>query len=64
MSVPNTLKRFYKNNSVESRKVIASAAATAISIKAVLDTPILTAEGVVTDESETVTAKLVASIDK
>ena len=54
----------YAKYSVESRKVIASAAATAISIKAVLDTPILTAEGVVTDESETVTAKLVASIDK
>lgn len=54
----------YAKYSVESRKVIASAAATAISIKAVLDTPILTAEGAVTDESEAVTAKLVASIDK
>ena len=54
----------YAKYSVESRKVIASAAATAISIKAVLDTPILTAEGAVTDESEAVTAKLIESIDK
>ena len=54
----------YAKYSLASKKVIASAAATAISIKAVLDTPILTAEGAVTDESEAVTAKLVASIDQ
>jgi len=53
----------YTKYSAESRKVIASAAATAISIKAVLDTPILTAEGAVTDESETVATKLIEHID-
>lgn len=52
----------YSTYSTESRKIIASAAATAISIKAVLDTPILTADGAVTDESETVTVKLIESI--
>ena len=53
----------YSTYSTESRKIIASAAATAISIKAVLDTPILTGDGAVTDESEVVTTRLIASID-
>ena len=53
----------YAQYSIESRKVIASAAATALSIKAVLDTPILTEDGAVTEESETVTDKLIESID-
>jgi hypothetical protein len=54
----------YRAYTLESKKAIAAAASTACTIKAVLDTPILTAEGAVTDESEAVTAKLVASIDK
>jgi len=42
----------YKQYSAESRKVIASCASTAVSIKSVLDTPILTDDGLLTDESE------------
>ena len=42
----------YKQYSAESRKVIASCASIAVSIKAVLDTPILTDDGLLTDESE------------
>ncbi len=53
----------YSTYSLESRKIIASAAATAVSIKTVLDTPILTADGSITDESEIVTARLIQSVD-
>ena len=52
----------YSEYSAESRKVIASVAATAISIKAVLDTPILTADGAITDESEVVTVRLIENM--
>ena len=41
----------YSQYSSESKKVIASAAANACSIKAVLDTPILTEEGELTEAS-------------
>lgn len=41
--------RLYK---AESRKVIASCASVAVSIKSVLDTPILTDDGLLTDDSE------------
>ena len=50
----------YKNYSVESKKIIASAAATACSIKAVLDTPILYEDGSLTDES----AQLAGKVDQ
>ena len=53
----------YSTYSVESRKIIASAAATAVSIKTVLDTPILTADGSITDESEMVTTKLLQNME-
>lgn len=53
----------YSTYSVESRKIVASAAATAVSIKTVLDTPILTADGSITDESEMVTTKLLQSME-
>lgn len=43
----------YKQYSAESRNVIASCAGTAVSVKSVLDTPILTDDGLLTDESET-----------
>lgn len=44
----------YSKYSLESKKVVASAASVAITIKAVLDTPILTEDGNLTDESENV----------
>ena len=42
----------YRNYSAESKKVIASCASVAISVKSVLDTPLLTDDGLLTDESE------------
>ena len=42
----------YKQYGAESRKVIASCASIAVSLKTVLDTPILTDDGLLTDESE------------
>ena len=42
--------RFYSN---ESKKIIASCASIAVTIKAVLDTPLLTDDGLLTGESET-----------
>ncbi|MBD5156579.1 MAG: hypothetical protein HDT13_02950 [Butyrivibrio sp.] len=44
----------YSKYSIESRRVIAAAASLAVSVKAVLDTPILTEDGGVTEESKTV----------
>lgn len=42
----------YRAYSAESKKIIASCASIAVSIKSVLDTPILTDDGLLTDESE------------
>lgn len=42
----------------ESKRIIASVASTAVSIKAILDTPILTADGTLTNESKTVEDKI------
>lgn len=42
----------------ESKKIIAAVASTAVSIKAILDTPILSADGALTDESEAVSEKI------
>lgn len=44
----------YRTYSVESKKIIMKTAALAVTIKSVLDTPILTENGCLTDESETV----------
>ena len=41
----------YRNYSEESKKVIASSASIAVTIKSVLDTPLLTDDGLLTDES-------------
>lgn len=49
----------YKLYSAESKKVIASCASVAVSVKSVLDTPLLTDDGLLTDESE----KTVSSIE-
>ena len=43
----------YREYTDDSKKEIASCASIAVSIKSVLDTPILTEEGLLTDESET-----------
>lgn len=48
----------YSTYSPESKKVIATAASTACSIKAVLDTPILTADGELTEESQKLTDQI------
>lgn len=48
----------YSQYSSESKKVVASAASVAMTIKAVLDTPILTESGDLTDESLQLSAKV------
>ena len=47
----------YKAYSTESKKVIASCASIAVSIKGVLDTPMLTDDGLLTEESATIVDK-------
>lgn len=48
----------YRAYTLESKKAIAAAASTACTIKAVLDTPILTTEGELTEVSEKVTKEI------
>lgn len=48
----------YSQFEEQSKKTIASAAATVTSIKAVLDTPILTDSGALTEESESLLNRL------
>ena len=48
----------YRAYTLESKKAIAAAASTACTIKAVLDTPILTPEGELTETSENVTKEI------
>ena len=48
----------YRSYTLESKKAIAAAASTACTIKAVLDTPILTPEGELTEASENVTKEI------
>ena len=54
----------YSKYKPESQKIIASAAQTVMTIKAVLDTPILTQEGVLTEESEKITKMIGEKIYK
>ena len=54
----------YRAYSLDSKRAIATAASTACSIKAVLDTPILTAEGALTEESQLITEKISSIIYK
>ena len=42
----------YRRYTQESKKVIASCASFAVTIKTILDTPLLTDDGLLTDESE------------
>ena len=48
----------YRAYSQDSKKAVAAAASTACSIKAVLDTPILTEEGELTEASKQITEKI------
>ena len=48
----------YRAYTLESKKAVAAAASTACTIKAVLDTPILTPEGELTEASENVTKEI------
>lgn len=48
----------YSQYSAESKKVIASCASVAVSIKSVLDTPLLTDDGLLTDASEETTTNI------
>ena len=52
----------YREYKPESKKAIAAAASTACTIKSVLDTPILTVEGELTEASEKVSAEIGARI--
>ncbi len=42
----------YRSFCEESKKIIASCASVAVTIKAILDTPLLTDDGLLTDESQ------------
>ena len=42
----------YRKYSIESKKTIASCASVAVSVKSVLDTPLLTDDGLLTEESQ------------
>ena len=48
----------YSQYSAESKTVIASCASVAVSIKSVLDTPLLTDDGLLTDASEETTTNI------
>ena len=48
----------YRQYKAESKKIIASCASIAVSVKAVLDTPILTDEGLLTEESSSVSVSI------
>ena len=53
----------YRQFQPESKKIIASCAAAAVSVKAVLDTPILNDDGLLTEESETTLISTQSVID-
>ena len=53
----------YSEYSVESKKVIASAASIAVTIKSIIDTPILNDDGSLTDTSTNIMDEIVKNID-
>ena len=53
----------YRYYSPESKRVIASCASVAVSVKAVLDTPILTDDGMLTEESEEKATSIAGFLD-
>jgi hypothetical protein len=54
----------YSKYSSESKGIIARATSTAVSVKAVLDTPILTGDGSLTEESEATAISLLADVNE
>lgn len=52
----------YRRYSVDAKKTVASCASLAVTIKSVLDTPLLTKDGLLTDESERVIASASESV--
>jgi len=54
----------YSGFSVESKKVIACAASAAVTVKTVIDTPILSADGCLTEECERVAVPLLEDMDR
>ena len=54
----------YSHYSSESKKLIASAASLAVSVKAVLDTPLLTEAGSLTEQSAAIADETQARIQK
>ena len=54
----------YKLYKPDSKKAIASCASIAVTIKSVLDTPLLTEEGGLTEESKTIVSSLGAKLNK
>lgn len=54
----------YSQFNLDSKKTIASAASVAVTIKAVLDTPILSESGALTEESELVISQTAGKIEQ
>lgn len=48
----------YRNYQPESKKIIAMTASTAVTIKAILDTPILNKDGAITEESDEISTRI------
>ena len=53
----------YSRYSADSKKIIASCASVAVSIKSILDTPLLTDDGLLTDDSEETAANMEAFLN-
>ena len=54
----------YRQYKPESKKAVASCASIAVTIKSVLDTPLLTEEGALTEESETIVGSAGAVLEQ
>ncbi|MDD6450207.1 MAG: hypothetical protein PUF78_10900, partial [Lachnospiraceae bacterium] len=54
----------YRQYKTESKKVVASCASIAVTIKSVLDTPLLTEDGILTEESERIVGSAGAVLEQ
>ena len=54
----------YRQYQTESKKVVASCASIAVTIKSVLDTPLLTEDGILTEESERIVGSAGAVLEQ
>ena len=54
----------YRQYKPESKKAVASCASIAVTIKSVLDTPLLTEDGALTEESETIAGSAGAVLEQ